>query len=1573
MPVIPNIDIPESIVAVRGIPQIPGEATVGRPESVKLVVPAAVTYRDMTPAQQEQWSQTIPGEKTIQVRRSYRGWGYLPKAYQDLLSAERPPIGTFEAGDIPAMTDEYRQWLATTISVPTRIYRRAERERPKRVFGGRGAFISELRELKAAGTDKLKIAAVERKYHGTVGGVPVKRRVEIAKVTPPVTLPEIPTKPDKPGGQTVEIDGEKYYIEGSTMYEMGWRRQSDYINSQKGKPFRVPVMTSEGEVLVTYKQAQTIYSLKDEKQARYLKKLGLITITPAKYKSMSPREQFEFYLEQGIIPEGSEFAPPITKEVLSDIRARADRGEFTPQEQRIIRELKVRDWAYLSPEQVEERAKILLRGRTWSQNMRALAEGKYLIKGRIDITKYLRDKQDIGILKDVGITDAQIKTARDFIANQIRFERTHVKPGAGTQWMTRKDYDTLPHRLQAAYDKRGMEGMDALHASVDADLKPYKGTTRERREDSGAPEALTYDIARFLRDSPDDEWKLKLYGFSEKAIDDADKYNKQPWVKESPAEIYQKALIKAGGGFVFDPIRWLDDFKSTKEFREYHEERGRRLDKILIANPGLIKLRDKAYKHTTGYVKPDISQEQFVRNYLEARGITPIPLGEKGHREFSIDRGNAYAEYARLYGKGVAGRSLTTSTAALLFSPARVMHPEVTFRDIRGIEWAIGAAQIVLIASPWLSVPFGAAARGVSLSLKGIAGLTFATATALSWKRMSPVERGISLALDVVIMGAILRGARIKPKGIKTTNTKARTAVRDMLKTARVDKVTISRVDQALNQIVKGIETNKPALIKKGEIALKNAMRSKTVPTRVRRMIADGGSYIRKNAVDYQRLIETTRRMNYRDITRAKRTRTIPDTRVAQQNLNRMVTLARDEVTRAKALQFTRLEQLRNSYLAELQDAIRLRKAQTVRTARLLAEREARIQAELTRLRDFGMTTNQERALLKRLDMERLRELASKATRVSRARRLQEQVSRTQEELTHLRDYGMTSKQQATLWRRLDAEWLRTQARKASRIAATRRLARQEAEIQRSLQHLKRTGMTPRQEATLWEKLDAQYRRSLSRKFMRIKEARELAKKEAKIQAELRKLKETGMTTRQQKKLWDELDRQYQAILRKKARIKSELDALDRMFERTTKTVVKESDATLKDIETYLKRKPTELTPLEGEPLTGIPPDKGRGIAVKEKTKPEVKTKDKVTTKVDTKPSERKVTTKVKTEQRRDMVRQAEAPITIAIAKESLAGLGLPIARPSIYPVPSPFAIPAGVPYLDPERQPYIEPARHPRAIPEIKQRPEPIVRIEPSPMLSPQLKPIPEVRPKARIVPELTTMLEPEPKPETVTTPVPVPGVEPEPKPEPKPKPETVTTPVPVPGVEPEPKPEPKPKPKPKPRLPGEAIEREDKKEVPLGSITWYQGEILRGRGSARHLVPVWKYIAPPWADMKPETLYAPPMGALRTDEKTAKGTIQMIGRPGAKVPETVSIDLGAFDIFIDNYGQAIEYRAGGEKTDVGERLPSPTVGMSLPAKVGGRVRVPSRPVARRKKVKKGRSRLYDNSLDTALQRMKY
>lgn len=105
----------------------------------------------------------------------------------------------------------------------------------------------------------------------------------------------------------------------------------------------------------------------------------------------------------------------------------------------------------------------------------------------------------------------------------------------------------------------------------------------------------------------------------------------------------------------------------------------------------------------------------------------------------------------------------------------------------------------------------------------------------------------------------------------------------------------------------------------------------------------------------------------------------------------------------------------------------------------------------------------------------------------------------------------------------------------------------------------------------------------------------------------------------------------------------------------------------------------------------------------------------------------------------------------------------------------------------------------------------------------------------------------------------------------------------------------------------------------IPPGAIAFKQGLF-------------WKYIPPPYKQSKPITLLRGimPIGAKWSGSNSPYDTIQIIGKAGAKVPNRVDIDLGFVDIAVIR-GKEIQFRRGGESTDVGTRMPEMTKGMEL------------------------------------------
>lgn len=203
-----------------------------------------------------------------------------------------------------------------------------------------------------------------------------------------------------------------------------------------------------------------------------------------------------------------------------------------------------------------------------------------------------------------------------------------------------------------------------------------------------------------------------------------------------------------------------------------------------------------------------------------------------------------------------------------------------------------------------------------------------------------------------------------------------------------------------------------------------------------------------------------------------------------------------------------------------------------------------------------------------------------------------------------------------------------------------------------------------------------------------------------------------------------------------------------------------------------------------------------------------------------------------------------------------------------------------------------------------------------------PRISPAPSM-PVSKFIKSPSPAISAIPSPSPVPSAYPSAYLSPSGKPSPTLKPSPAISPYPSPYIGPYPSFMRKPT-KPK-RLILISVRGEKRYKIPEGSIAWKQGELKQGEE--------WKYIPPPWKQEKPITIFHPPLGARYIGEKTPEKTIQMIGKSKAKVPKSVSIDLGVVDIRISNYGREIAYTGKGLETVVGQSIAESTKGMSIPA----------------------------------------
>jgi len=258
------------------------------------------------------------------------------------------------------------------------------------------------------------------------------------------------------------------------------------------------------------------------------------------------------------------------------------------------------------------------------------------------------------------------------------------------------------------------------------------------------------DGARWLRDMNDPN-TLKNAGFTDDQIKQWQDYNDQPWVGETPLEKYYKAIIDSGAERI-PGVGW----RYPKGWN-------------IKNHPEILRLAKEVSEQPDDAKKPDISLSQFTSNFVNSKSKQELDYYKS--KRISIEE-MAKSEYQRLYGTAAMVRSGMVDVASLIFSPARVLHPEVEFKDISGLEWGIGAAQVSLIVAPVASVPLRAVTPiGAKVATTGVqmaAGGAFTYATVKEWDDMSEAERAMAVGIDTLIIGSALVG--IAPK-IKRFNT----------------------------------------------------------------------------------------------------------------------------------------------------------------------------------------------------------------------------------------------------------------------------------------------------------------------------------------------------------------------------------------------------------------------------------------------------------------------------------------------------------------------------------------------------------------------------------------------------------------------------------------------------------------------------------------------------------------------------------------------------------------------------------------------------------------------------------
>lgn len=364
-----------------------------------------------------------------------------------------------------------------------------------------------------------------------------------------------------------------------------------------------------------------------------------------------------------------------------------------------------------------------------------------------------------------AITKDQARAQREFEANYVQLG--FVDPATGEhEWVSREFYNQLDDITKKYLDRFGVASYNRWTQSyqrqveagqvaqaekaepvasllpqyaieaIGADLQKFQALNQalERRGAETVEPVVGYDIPQMLRDHPEiTRTQLMAAGFPREAYDNAAEYNQQDWVVGNPIETYHIALKDAG---YYEEN--FAGFGGVQEMNKWYE-----------AHPDIVELREVARNWKPEQTEPSLSLSAFTNAYLDARGVTQeglVPSPEVGRLKME-----AQLVYSRLYGRSETLESMGIATASMLFSPTRVLYPEVTIGEISPLEWAVGGAQLALLAVPGIGAASATAAR-VAL---GVASGIFLTQYALDFSTMNTTERIVNGAMIAVILGSL--------------------------------------------------------------------------------------------------------------------------------------------------------------------------------------------------------------------------------------------------------------------------------------------------------------------------------------------------------------------------------------------------------------------------------------------------------------------------------------------------------------------------------------------------------------------------------------------------------------------------------------------------------------------------------------------------------------------------------------------------------------------------------------------------------------------------------------------------
>lgn len=1053
-----------------------------------------------------------------------------------------------------------------------------------------------------------------------------------------------------------------------------------------------------------------------------------------------------------------------------------------------------------------------------------------------------------------------------------------------------------------------------------------------------------------------------------------EQYQSQPFNQTSALEKLVDAVVDAGGAeYMLEGGNEANLLAMGILQPDKHIYMSPEFKDFLSNRPELKPLAEDAineYEKLGIMGKADLSLKGFTINYLNARGVEPDSV------EGRVLTQVAENEYLRLYGANQYTESSLIDVGSYLFVPMRVLQPDVELKDIKATEWVVGGAQIVLLAAPLASAPLKAlspvTSRAISTGLQTVAVGATLGSTIYNWDEMTPTQLTVALTVDALILAVVLKSAGFKaPSKYKVVTKK----LEPNLKSAGFSSAETKGIKNALNDIVRGIETNKPNLVRQGQAALDDILVNTSANTEfLAKLVRDGGSRIEQAANSYKELTKFAREyeaMGY-DVTL--------DTSVPRGYLDHTISLWESQSKLAAG------QKLRSTIWDTL--------LYTRRNIKKLGWTPAEAKATTTKLESLLESTEKAKTLNEIDDI--LRQFNNVADDLAKYKmKSQPRYSLIEQKamnrlFTDIDDYIKTKG-----WADIEKQLQRIEGQRQWRLVTQQKQAKMLSDTINDIEHYVRAKgwadiekQIQRIESDISTRINANLREStelnrlfadiddyirtrgwvdveneLGRLYSQVEKRVEIAmRREVEINNLIGDLEEFLSSPHPELKMPVSVNRQLNILKNRLSDIKRaraiwqmELEEILKELKKKGYIKVGAEPETIDDIERMLGGEPPKgaatlddiketLDDIDDylDDLEEISPDIGGGgvttkTATKTKTKPETKPKvePKVETRVETK-AEPKIKPAIEPKPVEETIWAVSAqPIPSTITAPSEVISPTPTITPSPTPLITPMPITTPSPMPIPTPRPDITPQPTPIRTPQPQPTPSPSPRPEPQPSPEPTPEPMPSPTPTP--TPEPTPEPQPEPEPQPVPEPYPKqkPIPEPTPEPEPRPYPEPIPPPEPEPIPKPEPEPEPAPhinmviSPPPPPTpfmLPfwdDEQVKEWERKGYPAGTIAWRQGMF-------------WKVIPPPYDTKRPINLSHAPKGAKKfaTGEKSAYKTIQVLG---GVPPKNVSVDLGWADVFISSESEdmtRIVFKSGGEQTVVGESIPSTTKGVTVKGK---------------------------------------